>query len=39
MTQKTLEAHECSLKDVFCDDYSFETPGCQRSYSWEVNNG
>ncbi len=39
MTKKTLEAHEYSLKDVFCDDYSFEIPGYQRPYSWEVNNG
>ena len=34
MTKKTLEAHEFSLKDVFCDDYEFEIPKYQRPYSW-----
>jgi uncharacterized protein with ParB-like and HNH nuclease domain len=36
MSKQTLEAHEYALKDVFCDDYSFEIPGYQRPYSWEV---
>lgn len=34
MSKKTLEAHEFSLKDVFCDKYEFEIPGYQRPYSW-----
>ena len=34
MSKKTLEAHEFSLKDVFCDEYEFEIPRYQRPYSW-----
>ena len=34
MARKTLEAHEFSLDDVFCDKYAFEIPGYQRPYSW-----
>lgn len=34
MSKKTLEAHEFSLKDVFCDKYEFEIPKYQRPYSW-----
>ena len=36
MTTKTLEANEYSLKEIFCDSYSFEIPRYQRPYSWEV---
>lgn len=36
MSKKTLEAHEFSLKDVFCDKYEFEIPKYQRPYSWGV---
>ncbi|MEQ5316083.1 DUF262 domain-containing HNH endonuclease family protein [Providencia vermicola] len=36
MAEKTLEAHEYPLKDIFCDGYSFEIPQYQRPYSWKI---
>jgi uncharacterized protein with ParB-like and HNH nuclease domain len=36
MNNKSLEAHEFSLHDIFCDKYVFHIPGYQRPYSWEV---
>ena len=30
----TIEAHECDLAHVFCDEYSFEVPNYQRPYAW-----
>lgn len=31
-----IEAHERTLKQIFCDDYAFEIPPYQRPYAWEL---
>jgi hypothetical protein len=31
-----IEAHERSIQQIFCDDYSFEIPPYQRPYAWEL---
>jgi len=31
-----IKAHECAIKDVFSDRYTFEIPPYQRSYAWET---